>query len=122
MNRTTEGIVKDYHNALKAAFETGHLHAEKLHLSPDAVILMPGNRFEGRSAVVDALARNFIPKIKKLDMIHEYYDRSTHCAIYDLVGKKSSHTVPTVEWVKVKDGLIYEIQLFYDTAQWSSAA
>jgi hypothetical protein len=117
--RSVEEIVKDYYTDIQEAFKTGKLNLNKLHLSEDVMFLGPGERFEGKQAV-EKMLLEFIPRIKRYEFVHQFYDRSSACAIIDCVTKKSI-TIPSAEWIKVKEGKIYEVQIFFDPSLWKNS-
>jgi hypothetical protein len=121
MNRHALEIVKDYYASLQQAFKTGQLNPAKMHLSERVVILSPGEKFEGKKNVIEMLQNKLIPSVKRFEFIHQFEDKNTICTILDCITKKNGHNIPCAELIQINDGLIKEIQLFYDRSQWEKA-
>ena len=120
MNRKIDEIVKDYYKDLTEAFKTGKLNLNKLHLAEDVLLLRPHEKFEGRQNVEKAMQDNLIPYFKRFELVHQFYDSTMACSIIDCVTKASA-TIPTAEWLKIRDGKIFEIHQFFDSTAWSRA-
>ncbi|HSW87202.1 MAG TPA: nuclear transport factor 2 family protein [Rhabdochlamydiaceae bacterium] len=118
MSRSVEEIVQDYYTDMQQAFKTGKLNLNKLHLAEDILFLRPDKRFEGKQNVEKMLQELFVPSIKRYQIVHQFHDKTSSCYVIDCITKKSV-TIPTVEWLKVKDGKIYEIHHFFDPTLWT---
>jgi len=121
MSRHGLEIVKDYYAALQQAFQTGQLNPAKLHLSERVVVLGPGERFEGKKLVLEMLQNQLVPVVKRFEFIHQFEDKNTVCTILDCITKKNAQNIPCAELIQINDGLIKEIQIFYDRKQWEKA-
>jgi hypothetical protein len=119
--RSTEEIVNDYFTTLQNAYASGKLNPNKLHLAEDIVVFTPNGRAEGKTLVLKAYEEMLIPNIQKLVIHKQFSDRSSVCTIYDYVTKSPHLTIPAAAWYKVKDGLIYEMHIFFDPALWEKA-
>ncbi len=119
MSRTVEEIAKDYYIGLDQAFKVGKINPVKFHFADDIRIIGPMEQIEGKPQALKMLDEKFVPMVDKLIHNHQFYDRSSVCTLLDCVTKKPHITIPAAEWLKIKNGLIYEIHLFYDSAKWS---
>lgn len=119
MSRTVEEIAKDYYISLEQAFKVGKINPVKFHFADDIRIMGPNELVEGKSQVLKMYDEKFVPMMDKFVHNHQFFDRSSVCTILDCITKKPHITIPTVEWLKIKNGLIYEIHLFYDSKKWS---
>lgn len=117
MSRRIDEIVSDYYTELKQAVSTGKINFNKLHLAKDIVILQPEMRHEGEQAVHAFFQEQFLPFIKRMEIIHQFYDEHSACGIVGLIGKSFPSTVSCAEWFKLKDSKIFEIHHFVDRNQ-----
>jgi hypothetical protein len=120
--RSPEEIVQDYYTSLQDACLVSRLNPAKLHFSDDIVLIGPNFRVEGKPFVIRSLEEQLIPRIEKLSIQRQFSDKNSVCTIFDCVTRGPQEKIPTVAWHKVKNGVIYEIQIFYDTAKWDKAA
>jgi len=118
MHRTIEELVKDYYNEMQQAFKTGHINLNKLHFAENILVLGPNEKHEGKKNVEKMYNEMLLPYMTRFEILHHYFDHNSACTILDCVTKTPAGVVPTVEWMKFKDGKIYEIQLYYDGAKW----
>lgn len=116
--RSVEEIVSDYYTAMQQACMTGKLSPAKLHFSGDIVIVDPNHRTEGRQEVLKMYEEKLLPNLERLVIHHQFFDKSSCCTIFDNITKMHREPVPTVAWIKVRNGEIYEVQVFYDSPKW----
>ncbi|MFI5334604.1 MAG: nuclear transport factor 2 family protein [Chlamydiales bacterium] len=116
--RTTDEIVQEYFNDLQLAFDSGKVHPVRLHLAEDVVLVTPHNRIETKAKVLKNFEEKLLPNVDKMIILKHYSDRGSACTIYEYVTKAPHIKIPTVAWHKVKDGVIYEIHIYFDTALW----
>ncbi len=123
--RSIEEIVADYYASLEAAFLTGKLNHAKLHFADDIVIMEPKERIEGKAQAIKMLEEKVVPFFSTISMQRQFADKGALCSIFDLHAKhqpKHNHPIVSVtHWHKVRNGMIYEMQAIYDTAQWKEA-
>lgn len=117
--RTIEEIAKDYYIGLDQAFKVGKINPAKFHFADDIRIIGPMENIEGKSQVLKMFDEKFVPMVDKQIQHHQFCDRSSVCTILDCITKKPHVTIPAAEWLKIKNGVIYEIKLFYDSAKWT---
>lgn len=86
-------------------------------LAPNVVLVGPAAT---RTGAVDLLAA-----FKRLSAIHVrsdvrrvFVDDNEVCVIYDFVTDTPAGVVPTIEWMKIEDGTIRSINLYYDRVPW----
>jgi hypothetical protein len=120
--RSPEEIVKDYYSCLQQACQTGVLNPAKLHFADDIIIVDPKKRYEGKPTVIKMYQDFLLPNVQRIVIQQQFTDKSSVCTIIDCITKNPHETISTVEWHKVKNGVIYEIHLFYDTEKWSKSA
>lgn len=119
--RSTEEIVSDYFTTVQHAYDTGKLNPLKLHLADDIVVVTPSARAEGKTQVLKTFEETMIPTVEKIVIHKQFTDRSSACTIYDIITKNPHLTIPTVAWQKVRNGQIYEMHIFLDSALWGKA-
>jgi hypothetical protein len=61
-----------------------------------------------------AMARKLGPAVRDVKIIKQFTDGEQICSIFDFETNTPVGTIPCVEWIRVKDGRIASIQLFYD--------
>lgn len=119
--RTVEEIVGDYFTVMQQACMTRKINPAKLHFSGDIVIVGPHKRTEGKTNVLKMYEQILVPNMHKIVIHHQFFDKSSSCTIFDVISMGPHETIPTAAWHKVKNGEIYEIQVFYDSAKWQKA-
>jgi ketosteroid isomerase-like protein len=89
-------------------------------------LLAPDLAFKG-PAMSRSTARDYIEALKKLgaihvrnDVKHVFVDGEDVCVIYDFVTDTGAGALPTIEWLKVVDGKIRAINLYYDRVPWKA--
>jgi ketosteroid isomerase-like protein len=85
-------------------------------LAPELQFVGPARSFTGARELRAALQRISAVHVRN-DVKRVFSDGDEVCVIYDLVTDAVG-AVPTIEWIKVVDGRIASIQLFYDQLRW----
>jgi ketosteroid isomerase-like protein len=85
-------------------------------LAPDLQFVGPARSFTGASELRGALQRISAVHVRN-DVQRVFSDGDEVCVIYNLVTDTVG-AVPTIEWIKVRDGRIATIHLFYDQLRW----
>ena len=92
-----------------------------------APLLAPDVRFRGPAAVIEG-AGPYLAVLRRLGTIwagskvrKAFADGADACVIYDFVSDTPAGAVPAVEWVRVEDGRIRSIELFYDRVAFQPA-
>jgi hypothetical protein len=87
-------------------------------------LLAPDLAFRG-PASTRTTARDFVAALERIGAIHVrtdikrvFVDGDDVCVIYDFVTDTPAGAVPTVEWLRVEDGRIRAIDLYYDRVPW----
>jgi ketosteroid isomerase-like protein len=87
-------------------------------------LLAPDLAFRG-PASTRSTARDFVGALERIGVIHVrsdvkrvFVDGNDVCVIYDFVTDTPAGVVPTVEWLRVEDGRIRAIDLYYDRVPW----
>lgn len=86
----------------------------KKRLAPDFVHTSPFGRLEGRDAyleTVEPLARKSVQDLRIRDVIAS----GKQAAVW-FENRTPKGVIPSCDWLRVEDGLIKEIQSFYDSA------
>ncbi len=87
----------------------------KERLAPDFVHTSPFGRLEGRDSyleTVEPMARKSVQDLEIRDVI-----ASGNQAAVWFENRTPAGVIPSCDWVRVEDGLIKEIQSFYDSAK-----
>ena len=87
----------------------------KRHLASDFVHTSPFGRLEGRDAyleTVEPMARKSVQELR----IREVVASGKQAAVW-FENRTSKGVIPSCDWLRVEDGLIHEIQSFYDSAK-----
>lgn len=87
-------------------------------------LLAPDLHFKGPS-MTRTTAEDFIGALRGLGAIHVrndlrrvFADGDEVCVIYDFVTDTPAGALPMIEWLRVRDGRIRSIDLFYDRVPW----
>jgi ketosteroid isomerase-like protein len=87
-------------------------------------LLAPDLRFRG-PAVARSTADDYVTALKRLGAIHlhnevrkVFADGDDVCVIYDFVTDTPAGALRTIEWLRIEDGLIRSIDLYYDRLPW----
>ena len=90
-------------------------------LAPDLRFVGPGNTVTGAApylAVLRRLGQVWVRSdVKKL-----FADGADVCVIYDFVTDTAAGAVPIVEWLRIEDGRILSVTLFFDRATFKPAS
>ena len=89
-------------------------------LAPDVRVRGPARVIEGAAPYVAALRQLGAiwagSELKKV-----FADGAEACVFYDFVSDTPAGTLPMVEWVRVEDGKIRAIELYYDRVAFEPA-
>jgi len=86
----------------------------KERLAPDFVHTSPFGRLEGRDNYLERVAPMAQKSVQDLS-IKDVIASGNQAAIW-FENRTPRGTIPSCDWVRVEDGLIKEIQSFYDSA------
>jgi ketosteroid isomerase-like protein len=87
----------------------------KERLAPDFVHTSPFGRLEGRDfylQTVEPMARKSVQQLEVKDVIAG----EKQAAVW-FENRTASGVIPSCDWVRIEDGLITEIQSFYDSVK-----
>jgi hypothetical protein len=115
--RSAEEIVADYYTGLEEAILTGKLNPHRMHFADDIIIHGAEGRIEGKAAAMKLLEEKLIPAFTKISIKHKFVDKSSVCTIVDCHAKHNHQIIPAADWHKVKNGVIYEMYVFSDSAK-----
>ena len=90
-------------------------------LSPSLTFVGPGNALTGAAQYL-AVLRRLGPVWKRSDVKKVFVDGDEVCVIYDFVTDTPAGAVPIVEWLRVEDGRIASVTLFFDRVTFKQAA
>ena len=90
-------------------------------LSPSLTFVGPGNALTGAAQYL-AVLRRLGPVWKRSDVKKVFVDGDEVCVIYDFVTDTPAGAVPIVEWLRVEDGRIASVMLFFDRVTFKQAA
>ena len=90
-------------------------------LSPSLTFVGPGNALTGAAEYL-AVLRRLGPVWKRSDVKKVFVDGDEVCVIYDFVTDTPAGAVPIVEWLRVEDGRIASVTLFFDRVTFKPAA
>lgn len=82
-------------------------------LAPDVQFKGPAMTLTGAREYVSALGR-LAPILVRNTVKRAFADGAEVCLIYDFVTDTAAGAVPTVEWLRVEEGRIRSITLYYD--------
>lgn len=111
-------ISQIYYSELEKGFKTGALDVSKLHLAQNVSIIGPDERFEGKETV-EKMFQGFAGLVSSCEIKKRYFDVDSACTIINFVSKNGSHSVMTAEIITVKNGEIVQMDVIYDTKQWT---
>lgn len=89
-------------------------------LAPDIRFEGPGNTVTGAAPYLAVLRRLGSVWVRS-DVRKVFVDGSDVCVIYDFVTDTAAGAVPIVEWLRVDDGRIAAVQLFFDRVSFKPA-
>jgi len=90
-------------------------------LSPSITFVGPGNALTGAGPYM-AVLRRLGPVWGRSDVKKVFVDGKEVCVIYDFVTNTPAGAVPIVEWLRVEDGQIASVTLFFDRVAFKPAA
>jgi hypothetical protein len=90
-------------------------------LAPDVRFDGPGNTVTGVDSYLAVLKR-IGPIWARSDVKKVFTDGPDICVIYDFVTDTPAGAVPTVEWLRVEEGRIKRVTLFFDRVSFKPAA
>jgi len=90
-------------------------------LSPSMTFVGPGNALTGAAPYL-AVLRRLGPVWRGSDVKKVFVDGDEVCVIYDFVTDTPAGAVPIVEWLRVEDGRIASVTLFFDRLTFKPAA
>jgi hypothetical protein len=85
-------------------------------VSPEVRFVGPATTMTGRDDLVAAFRRISAVHVKN-EIKRVFTDGDEVCVIYDLLTDTIG-ALPTVEWLKIGDGRIQSINLYYDQLPW----
>jgi len=92
-----------------------------------APLLAPDVHFRGPARVIEG-AGPYLAVLRQLGTIwagstvrKTFADGADVCVVYDFISDTPAGAVPAVEWVRVDDGKIRSIELFYDRVAFEPA-
>lgn len=93
-----------------------NIHACAPLLAPDVTFTGPASTYTGADGILAAFRRLAGIHVRN-DIQRLFVDGDEVCAIYDFVTDTMG-SMPTIEWLKVRDGKIASIRLYYDQVPW----
>jgi len=90
-------------------------------LAPDLKFVGPGNTLTGAAPYLAVLRRIGAVWVKS-DVKKVLTDGQDVCVIYDFVTDTPAGAVPIVEWLRIDDGRIASVRLFFDRVAFKPAS
>jgi hypothetical protein len=90
-------------------------------LNPDVKFVGPGNAVTGATPYL-AVLRRIAPVWVRSDVRQAFSEGPEACVIYDFVTDTPAGAVPIVEWLRVEEGRITSINLFFDRVAFKPAS
>jgi hypothetical protein len=90
-------------------------------LAPDIRFVGPGNTVTGAVQYLAVLRRIGTVWVRS-DVRKVFVDGSDVCVIYDLVTDSAAGAVPVVEWLRIDDGRVASVHLFFDRMSFQPAS
>ena len=87
----------------------------KERLAPGFVHSSPFGRLEGRDCYLEAVEPMARKSVQELEMKDVIVSRNQAAVWFE--NRTRAGVIPSCDWVRVQDGLIAEIQSFYDSAK-----
>jgi SnoaL-like domain len=97
------------------AWTSGDFGTARSLVHDDLTFRGPFETFERADDFFESLRRVGGGLLKRADKKKVFVEGSDVCVIYDFVTDTPVGTSPTVEWYRVRDGQIAEIQVVFDT-------
>ncbi len=114
-------IVTQYYTIMNQAFVSKSLAENKLPLADTITVTGPNEQVKGKEQVITML-KQFMVIMNRFDFKKQFSDETGVCTMLECVTSTPAGSVPTVEWMEVKNGKIQAIHLYYDTAKWKQTA
>jgi ketosteroid isomerase-like protein len=112
MNPNPEAIALAYLDAVSKK-ELGRLEAL---VAPDIHFVGPAMTISGMRDLLAAFRRIGAIHVRN-DVKRVFSDGDEVCVIYDFVTDTAG-AVPTIEWLRIRDGRIASVNLYYDQVPW----
>jgi ketosteroid isomerase-like protein len=90
-------------------------------LAEDVTFAGPASKLAGADAYLAVLRRVGTVWVRS-DVKRVFVDGNEVCVIYDFVSDTPAGAVPTIEWLRIEDGRIASIRLFFDRVAFKPAA
>lgn len=86
-------------------------------LEPDAEFSLGDDTIRGREAFVGAF-RRLLPIIERNEIRHLFVDGDEACVVYDFVTNTPVGAVPSVEYIRLRNGKIASSTLLFERLHW----
>lgn len=90
-------------------------------LAPSMTFVGPGNALTGAAPYLAVLRRLGLVWVTS-DVKKVFVDGDEVCVIYDFVTDTPSGAVPIVEWLRIENGKVASVTLFFDRVTFKPAA
>ena len=97
------------------------LQAVEALLAPQMVFVGPAARVTGAAAYLAVLKR-LGPVWVSSDVKKIFAEGDDVCAVYDFVTNTPAGRVPIVEWLRIENGLIAAVEIFFDRVSFKPAS
>ena len=97
------------------AWTSGDFEGARSLVHDDLIFRGPFETFERADDFFASLRRVGGTLLKRADKKRVFVDGDDVCIVYDFVAVAPVGASPTVEWYRVRDGKIGEIQIVFDT-------
>jgi ketosteroid isomerase-like protein len=114
MTKTIEAIALAY---LDAVGKKDLARVEAL-VAPDVRFAGPASTYQGAAELLAAFRRIGAIHVRN-DVKRVFSDGNEVCVIYDFVTDTVG-ALPTIEWLRIEDGRIQSVHLYYDQVPWQT--
>lgn len=90
-------------------------------LAPTMTFVGPGNALTGAAPYL-AVLRRLGPVWVRSEIKKVFVDGDEICVIYDFVTETPAGAVPIVEWLRIENGQVASVTLFFDRVTFKPAA
>ena len=90
-------------------------------LAPTMTFVGPGNALTGAAPYL-AVLRRLGPVWVRSEVKKVFVDGDEICVIYDFVTETPAGAVPIVEWLRIENGQVASVTLFFDRVTFKPAA
>jgi len=104
-----------------AAWERRDLNEIAALIHPEVQFKSPTASLQGREKYIQATA-SFLPLVERVDLRAQFVSDEGAMLAYDFVCKAPIGACPTAELVRIKDGLIYVSEIFFDARPFEAFA